>query len=428
MVERTIPWWRKALHYALDGIRSGFGLFSRSTTSETAPELKPQANLEEALEEETVLTDQIPNSDSNSRPKTESDPKSILVDAANVAETVSAPKAAPVVEQPDEASRGVNVHPAAKPEAKVEVAAEPIVEETAAPQTELAAESIAEVKVEVSPTTESAHEAKPNPEATASPEMDLIEEARADESRVAESVALLTEDAAPKELLVAEPIAPPEAVTEPVVEETAEADTEIAPIIEAAAEEALGGDAETELSAASDKLSAPESEPAPPDVSAVAAAEPAATGETAPTLPFAAQSKAERTTADKVAAALKARGQDDEQSPFSVIVGQVYDGPLDLLLDLIRKQDIDIYDIPIARITSQFLAYVNQLRASDMDVAGEFIYTASLLIHIKSKMLLPRAPAGPEDAAEDPRRELVERLLEHERFKNAADAPTEADG
>jgi len=112
--------------------------------------------------------------------------------------------------------------------------------------------------------------------------------------------------------------------------------------------------------------------------------------------------------------------EDDEQSPFSVIVGQVYEGPLDLLLDLIRKQDIDIYDIPIARITAQFLAYVAQLKAGDVDVAGEFIYTASLLIHIKSKMLLPRTEAGPEQAAEDPRRELVERLLEHERFKNAA--------
>ena len=113
-------------------------------------------------------------------------------------------------------------------------------------------------------------------------------------------------------------------------------------------------------------------------------------------------------------------GQEEKFSPFDVMVGQVYDGPLDLLLDLIRRQDIDIYDIPIAKITAQFLAYVNQLKASDVDVAGEFIYTASLLIHIKSKMLLPRMPAGPEDAAEDPRRELVERLLEHERFKNAA--------
>ncbi len=117
---------------------------------------------------------------------------------------------------------------------------------------------------------------------------------------------------------------------------------------------------------------------------------------------------------------LESRDNEADLSPFSVVVSQVYDGPLDLLLDLIRKQDIDIYDIPIARITAQFLAYVNQLKASDVDVAGEFIYTASLLIHIKSKMLLPRAPAGPEDAAEDPRRELVERLLEHERFKNAA--------
>jgi segregation and condensation protein A len=111
---------------------------------------------------------------------------------------------------------------------------------------------------------------------------------------------------------------------------------------------------------------------------------------------------------------------EEKFSPFDVMVGQVYDGPLDLLLDLIRKQDIDIYDIPIAKITAQYLSYVNQLKASDVDVAGEFIYTASLLIHIKSKMLLPRMPAGPDDAAEDPRRELVERLLEHERFKNAA--------
>jgi len=137
-----------------------------------------------------------------------------------------------------------------------------------------------------------------------------------------------------------------------------------------------------------------------------------------------AQPTADERAGERAAAQAAARRKqlDDasEQSPFSVMVGQVYDGPLDLLLDLIRKQDIDIYDIPIAKITAQFLAYVNQLKATDVDVAGEFIYTASLLIHIKSKMLLPRAASGPEDAAEDPRRELVERLLEHERFKNAA--------
>ena len=114
------------------------------------------------------------------------------------------------------------------------------------------------------------------------------------------------------------------------------------------------------------------------------------------------------------------RKNEQSDSPFSVAVTDIYDGPLDLLLDLIRSQDIDVYDIPIAKITAQFLAYVNQLKATDVDVAGEFIYTASLLIHIKSKMLLPRSPAGPDDTAEDPRRELVERLLEHERFKNAA--------
>ena len=107
--------------------------------------------------------------------------------------------------------------------------------------------------------------------------------------------------------------------------------------------------------------------------------------------------------------------------PFSVTVAEVYDGPLDLLLDLIRKQDIDIYDIPIAKITAQFLAYVERLKETDVDVAGDFIYTAALLIHIKSRMLLPRSPAeAAEGEAEDPRRELVERLLEHERFKNAA--------
>jgi segregation and condensation protein A len=104
-----------------------------------------------------------------------------------------------------------------------------------------------------------------------------------------------------------------------------------------------------------------------------------------------------------------------------VTVGKVYDGPLDLLLDLIRKQNIDIYDIPIALLTAQFLEYCHQLKQTDVDAAGEFIYMASLLIHIKSKMLLPRDPSDVTGAdVEDPRRELVERLLEHERFKAAA--------
>jgi len=141
---------------------------------------------------------------------------------------------------------------------------------------------------------------------------------------------------------------------------------------------------------------------------------------TAPTLVLTSKPIPDDKASKATPAKSKKQEEQQDQSPFSVTVGQVYDGPLDLLLDLIRKQDIDIYDIPIAKITAQFLAYVDKLKATDMDVAGDFIYTASLLIHIKSKMLLPRAPSGPDDAADDPRRELVERLLEHERFKNAA--------
>jgi segregation and condensation protein A len=120
--------------------------------------------------------------------------------------------------------------------------------------------------------------------------------------------------------------------------------------------------------------------------------------------------------------AAKKEPEEASQSPFTITVGQVYDGPFDLLLDLIRKQNIDIYDIPIARITAQFLEYTRHLRQTDVDSAGEFVYTASLLIHIKSRMLLPRDPLSAEagTADEDPRRELVERLLEHERFKSAA--------
>jgi len=105
--------------------------------------------------------------------------------------------------------------------------------------------------------------------------------------------------------------------------------------------------------------------------------------------------------------------------PFAVTVGQVYDGPLDLLLDLVRKQNIDIYDIPIAQITAQYLAYVEKIKQLDVDVAAEFIYMASVLIHIKSKMLLPRDPEAASEQ-DDPRAELVNRLLEHERFKQAA--------
>src|SRR3984957_10434887 len=99
-----------------------------------------------------------------------------------------------------------------------------------------------------------------------------------------------------------------------------------------------------------------------------------------------------------------------------------YDGPLDLLLDLIRKQEINIYDIPIARITQQYLEYMQHATEMNIELSSEFVFMAATLIHIKSRMLLPRDPELekllPE---EDPRTELVEKLLERERFKNAAE-------
>jgi segregation and condensation protein A len=137
--------------------------------------------------------------------------------------------------------------------------------------------------------------------------------------------------------------------------------------------------------------------------------------------PMPVEIDAKRAGASAKAAAKEHAKEEASQSPFSVTVGQVYDGPLDLLLDLIRKQNIDIYDIPIALLTGQFLDYCHQLKQTDVDSAGEFIYMASLLIHIKSKTLLPRDPSDVAGGdPEDPRRELVERLLEHERFKAAA--------
>ena len=106
-------------------------------------------------------------------------------------------------------------------------------------------------------------------------------------------------------------------------------------------------------------------------------------------------------------------------SPLNVTL-ETYEGPLDLLLNLIRKQEIDIYDIPIAKITAQYLAHIHRLQELNIDVAGEFIYMAATLIYIKSRMLLPPDPDLPPEQQEDPRAELVNQLLEHEKFKNAA--------
>ena len=107
-------------------------------------------------------------------------------------------------------------------------------------------------------------------------------------------------------------------------------------------------------------------------------------------------------------------------SPYKISI-PMYEGPLDLLLDLIKKQEMNIHDIQISKITSQYLDYLHQLEVQNIDVSAEFIYMAATLIYIKSKMLLPPDPlASTEEQAGDPREELVQRLIEHEKFKNAA--------
>mgnify|MGYP001613465566 FL=1 len=97
-----------------------------------------------------------------------------------------------------------------------------------------------------------------------------------------------------------------------------------------------------------------------------------------------------------------------------------FEGPLDLLLHLIKRDEIDIYDIPIAHITQQYLTYIELMRALDLEVAGEFLVMAATLMRIKARMLLPLPAAGEEEDEGDPREELVRRLLEYRQFKEAA--------
>jgi segregation and condensation protein A len=98
----------------------------------------------------------------------------------------------------------------------------------------------------------------------------------------------------------------------------------------------------------------------------------------------------------------------------------VFEGPLDLLLHLIRESKIDIYDIPLAIITRQYLEYIQMMKELNLDIAGDFLVMAATLIHIKSRMLLPPDEEVPSEELEDPRRELVQRLLEYQAFKEAA--------
>lgn len=98
----------------------------------------------------------------------------------------------------------------------------------------------------------------------------------------------------------------------------------------------------------------------------------------------------------------------------------MFEGPLDLLLFLIKKEEVDIYDIPIADITKQFLEYVELITLLDLETAGDFILVAATLIRIKAQMLLPKNPEEGEEEEEDPRQELVRRLLEYQQYKEVA--------
>ena len=100
---------------------------------------------------------------------------------------------------------------------------------------------------------------------------------------------------------------------------------------------------------------------------------------------------------------------------------EIFEGPLDLLLYLIRKDELNIHDIPIATITEQYIQYLELMKMLDLDIAGEFIVMAATLIHIKSKMLLPEEAESIEEEEQDPRDELVRKLLEYKKFKEAAE-------
>jgi len=120
-----------------------------------------------------------------------------------------------------------------------------------------------------------------------------------------------------------------------------------------------------------------------------------------------------------VAGATPEIAPDHETDQLKVTLGE-FEGPLDLLLYLIRQEQVNIYDIPVARITDEYLRYLNLMKELDLTVAGDFLVMAAQLIELKSRMLLPRDPSAAVEEEGDPRNELVNRLLEHEKFKAAA--------
>ena len=417
MAEKAIPWWRKAIQIALVGLRTGFGLFPRPAKLEPVTETMISSSIRENREEERTLT--------------EPSPKIVAVPAIPVEQAVIVAQAIPaeptLAAEPVQATgkgRDASIR-AEKPVSvveeaeKTEIAQEAVPERIEAAEAKLEAEPVVEPEIAETPETEAVQEAVPEP-------MEAAESESVSEPVVVPEVEETPETKVVNEV-AEEPVEEPEPVIEAEPEAAAEPDSApdiepVAPVVEpeVAPEPDSAPDIEPVAPVAEPPLEAEPSAAAEPEPPSEPVTVPVPDANAVPQRALKPQPSAEEKEAARLAARQKKLDEGSEESPFSVIVGQVYDGPMDLLLDLIRKQDINIYDIPIAIITSQFLAYVNQLKASDVDVAGDFIYTASLLIHIKSKMLLPHSETGPEAAAEDPRRELVERLLEHERFKNAA--------
>jgi len=133
----------------------------------------------------------------------------------------------------------------------------------------------------------------------------------------------------------------------------------------------------------------------------------------------------EQPQAAAVEVAQAAPEPETDESAYKITL-PTFHGPLDLLLHLIRKHEIDIYDIPILLITDQYNAYLDAMTQLDLDIAADYIYMAALLINIKSRMLLPR-DENADEAGEDPRKELVDRLLEYQRFKAVAESFAELD-
>jgi segregation and condensation protein A len=128
---------------------------------------------------------------------------------------------------------------------------------------------------------------------------------------------------------------------------------------------------------------------------------------------------------ESAAEAAAATGEEDDSTAYEVEL-PTFHGPLDLLLHLIKKHEVDIYDIPITLITEQYTGYLEAMEELDLDIAADYIYMAALLIHIKSQMLLPHDENADQEI-EDPRRLLVERLLEYQRFKSVAESFAELD-